>query len=89
MTDQEIRKANSKARAELIEQVFANPAYSIRAKAVFYVLIGHMDLLTLQCNPGRTRDGWQARPARLRNHQARIGIADRVCTCLRWPIWQS
>jgi hypothetical protein len=55
MTDQEIRKANSKARAELIDQVYANPAYSIRAKVVFYVLIGHMDLLTLQCNPGRTR----------------------------------
>jgi hypothetical protein len=48
-------KQNAKAKAILRDAVFANPAYSLRAKAVFYVLIEHIDLMTLKCNPGRAR----------------------------------
>ena len=48
-------KANAQAKAILLDEVFARADLSPTAKAVFFVLIQHLDLNTLQCNPGKAR----------------------------------
>jgi hypothetical protein len=40
-------KQNAINRAVLLDEIFARPDYSIRAKAVFFVLIAHLNLETL------------------------------------------
>jgi Family of unknown function (DUF5681)/Helix-turn-helix domain len=48
-------KQNARARAILLDTVFARPDLTALAKCVFAVLIGHLDLTTMQCNPGKPR----------------------------------